>query len=79
MPHGLINGFERVWRKSQGNTEGELMGNRREESKKDGQAPVSSETKRARRRGFGSEDGRSLAEEASWVILVTQGKPGQTL
>ena len=70
MLHKLINGFKRVWGKSQGNIEGE-MGNRREELSKDGQAPIGSETKKAKRGGFGSEDGRSLMEEASWVILVT--------
>lgn len=68
VQHELINGLKRVWRKSEGDIEGEVMGNRREESSKNGQAPVGSETKRARQGGFGSKGGRSLAEEASWVI-----------
>lgn len=50
------------------------MGNGRNKWSKDGQALLGSET---RGEGLAARMRRSLAEEASWVIVVTQVKLGQ--
>ena len=55
--------MRRVWRESQGGTEGELVGSKgRKKLNQDGRGPGSSEIKRVE--GVAARAGKSLTEEA---------------